>query len=433
LQRLVDACHRTGLAIYLDVVYNHFGPESNDLAEFGPYYTDRFKSPWGDAVNYDGAGSDAVRDFVLDNVRMWLEEFHIDGLRLDAADTIFDMSAHHILREIKVAAVAAGERRGWPAVVTAETDLNDPRLLYPAERGGFGLDIQWMDDFQHAAFALLTGDQHAYYADFGEPAQLAKVLNQPYVYSGEYSPVRDRKHGALAEGLPGDRFLVFLQNHDQVGNRPRSDRLSTRLKCPGKLRLGASLLLLSPYLPLLFMGEEFGEENPFPFFCSFHGEKLSKNVRDGRRQEFFAYDPTAEVPDPNLESTFASARLSWSWPDGTLRAGLRRLHRDLLTARREWPALRDYDRRSARLMPIDDVCPVLELMRGGDPDGVIRAYYNLEDRPRPIPAEYPAGLTVKFSSEAGAYGGQRQRPDDVKELLAHECLVLGPSSWKSFP
>ena len=291
LQRLVDACHAHGLAIFLDVVYNHFGPESNHLAEFGPYYTDRYKSPWGDAVNYDGAGSDAVRDFVLDNVRMWLEEFRFDGLRLDAADMIFDLGTRHILRAIKETAVAAGERRGWPAIVTAESDLNDPRLLYSADHGGHGLDIQWMDDFQHATHAFLTGERHAYYVDFGEPAQLVRVLNQPYVYAGDYSPFRDRTHGARTDGLAGDRFVVFLQNHDQVGNRPRSDRLSTSLKCPAKQRLGASLLLLAPYLPLLFMGEEYGEENPFPFFCSFRGADLSNAVRDGRIREFRALRP----------------------------------------------------------------------------------------------------------------------------------------------
>ncbi len=283
LQRLVDACHGHGIAVYLDVVYNHVGPESNYLGEFGPYFTDRYKTPWGDAVNYDCAGCDAVRDFVLDNVRMWLEEFHFDGLRLDAADMIFDLGARHILREIKEVADAAGEHRGWPAVVTAESDLNDPRLLYPAIRGGDGLDAQWMDDYHHAAHAFLSGERHGYYRDFGDALQLAKVLEQPFLYAGEYSPFRDRRHGARADGLAGDRFVIFLQNHDQVGNRASGDRWSTLMNCPAKQRLGASYLLLSPYLPLLFMGEEYGEENPFPFFCSFRGEALVRTVRDGPR------------------------------------------------------------------------------------------------------------------------------------------------------
>ena len=313
--------------------------------------------------------------------------------------------------------------------MTAETDLNDPRLLYPADRGGHGLDIQWMDDFQHAAHAFLTGERHAYYADFGEPAQLVRVLNQPYVYAGEYSPFRDRTHGARADGLAGDRFVVFLQNHDQVGNRPRSDRLSTRLKCPAKQRLGASFLLLAPYLPLLFMGEEYGEENPFPFFCSFRGEDLSTAVRDGRRREFHAYDPEAEVADPTDAATFASARLSWSWPEGSARAGLRRLYRDLLIARRQWPALRDYENRSARLISNQDGGLVLELNRGTEPAGLARAYFNLGDRPESLAGLVPAEMSLRFSSEAAAYGGRRGRSSRISDILPHECVVFGHSSW----
>ena len=298
LQRLVDACHACGLAIYLDVVYNHFGPESNYLGEFGPYLTDRYKTPWGCAVNYDRAGCDAVRDYVLDNVRMWLEEFHIDGLRLDAADTIYDMGARHILRAIKEAANNARANRGWPAIVTAESDLNDPRLLYTTERGGYELDAQWMDDYHHAVHAFFTHERHGYYADFGEASQLAQVLEQPFLFHWDYSAFRDRKHGASAEGLSGKRFIVCLQNHDQVGNRASGDRLNTLLEFARAQRLAASYLLLSPYLPLLFMGEEYGEESPFPYFCSFRAEELQKAVSEGRRREYSADDQAALVPDP---------------------------------------------------------------------------------------------------------------------------------------
>jgi maltooligosyltrehalose trehalohydrolase len=433
VQRLVDACHRHGLAVYLDVIYNHFGPESNYLGEFGPYFTDRYKTPWGDAVNYDRAGCDAVRDFVLDNVRMWLEEFHFDGLRLDAADTIFDLGAHHILRAIKEVADAVGERRGWPAVVMAESDLNDPRMLYPAERGGHGLDAQWMDDYHHAAHAFLSGERHGYYSDFGEALQLARVLEQPYLYAGEYSPFRDRKHGARAEGLAGDRFVIFLQNHDQVGNRASGDRLNTLMNCPAKQRLGASYLLLSPYLPLLFMGEEYGEENPFPFFCSFRGEELVRAVRDGRRRDYCTHDQQTEVPDPGAEATLASARLSWSWPEGSARAGLRRLHRDLLTARREWPALHDFVSRSARLMTDQNGSLVLELVRGTDPANAVRAFFNLDDRPYSLPADVRAGKSTLFSSEAVAYSGNREQFRQITEISPFECIVFGPPSWRSFP
>jgi len=429
LQRLVDACHAEGLALFLDVVYNHFGPEGNDLNEFGPYCTDRYRTPWGAAVNYDQAGCDAVRDFVLDNVRMWLEEFHVDGLRLDAADVFFDLGAHHILRAIKEAAQAASQRRGWPALVIAESDLNDPRLLFPVERGGHGLDAQWMDDYQHAAHAFFTGERDGYYSDFGEALQLARVLEEPYVYHGEYSRFRDRMHGARAEGLSGDRFVVFLQNHDQVGNRARGDRLNTLLRSEAKQRLCASFLLLSPYLPLLFMGEEYGEDNPFPFFCSFSDPELKSAVREGRRSQFADRGEGDLVADPTVEETFAAARLTWSWPEGTFRAGMRRLYRDLLAARRQWPALRDFEHRTARLLSEADHGLILELVRGEAGAGSVRALFNFDERPHPLPAG-AAGRGILFSSEATKYGGSREDAGARDELLPFECVVFGPPGWR---
>jgi maltooligosyltrehalose trehalohydrolase len=434
LQRLVDACHAEGLAIVLDVVYNHFGPEGNYLGEFGSYFNDRYKTPWGAAVNYDGPGCGAVRDYVRDNVRMWLEEFHFDGLRVDAVHAIFDMGAHHILRAIREVADESGSRRGWPAFVIGESDLNDPRVLYTYDRGGYGLDTQWSDDFHHAAHAFLTGERAGYYADFGEAEQLAKAFEQPFLYAWDYSAFRGRKHGAPPEGLSGDRFVVSLQNHDQVGNRARGDRLGTLLGSPAQQRLAAGLLLLSPYLPLLFMGEEYGEENPFPFFCSFGDPQLVQAVREGRQKEFDAFAWQGEVPDPQSEETFASARLSWSWPEGTQRAGLRRLYRDLLSARREWPALRDFERRSARLRPDANQGPVLELVRGDDPGGAaIRAFFNLGDRPAPLPGGAPAGTAVLFHSEAAAYGGSGREARRIAELSPFAYVVLGPPSWRTLP
>ena len=432
-QKLLDACHAHGMAIFLDAIYNHVGPEANFLGEFGPYFTDHYKTPWGPAVNYDRGGCDAVRDFVLDNVRMWLEEFHVDGLRLDAADCILDLGAHHILRAIKETADTAGERRGWPAIITAETDLNDPRLLYPPERGGHALNAQWMDDYHHAAHAFFTGQRQSYYRDFGEASQLRRILEEPYLYAGEYSAFRDRKHGARAEGLSGDRFVVFLQNHDQIGNSASGDRLGRLMMSTAKQRLAASYLLLSPYLPLLFMGEEYGEDAPFPFFCSFQGEDLVKVVREGRRAEYSARDGQTVVPDPEIEETFASARLSWSWPEGTPRAGLRRLHRDLLTARREWPVLRDFVNRSASLSAgQEDGRDVLELKRGSDPANGLRAYYNLSGEPRPLQIDEVSGSGVLFSSESLTYGGSRDQLDTVSELLPYECVALGPTLWRRF-
>jgi maltooligosyltrehalose trehalohydrolase len=432
LQKLVDACHAVGLAVFLDVVYNHCGPEGNYLVEFGPYFTDHYKTPWGRAVNFDGSGSDAVRDFVVDNARMWLEEFHFDGLRLDAVHAIYDLGARHILRDVKQAAEGVARRSGRFVHVIAESDLNDPRLLLPPERGGYGLDAQWSDDFHHAVHAYFTGERSGYYQDFGSARQLAKVLTNPFLYAGDYSPHRDRKHGAPPEGLSGDRFVACLQNHDQVGNRARGDRLPALLRDPAKQRLASSLMLLSPYLPLLFMGEEYGEENPFPFFCSFSDPQLIEAVREGRKREFAAFADQGEVPDPHAEATFHSAALSWSWPEGTPRAGLRRLYADLLAARREWPALKDFKRRTARLLPDEDSGPVLELVRGVEKTGEARAFFNLGDRPHPLPGAPDRGQRVLFSSEWVRYAGPRRDFNSIDELLPCECVVFGPSAWKLF-
>jgi maltooligosyltrehalose trehalohydrolase len=417
LQRLVDACHAQGLALILDVVYNHLGPEGNYLGEFGPYFTDRYKTPWGLAVNFDGPGSDQVRDFVLDNARMWLEEFHVDGLRLDAVHAIFDMGARHILLAVKEVAEWVAKRTGKPRLIIAESDLNDPRLLRRPERGGHGLAAQWSDDFHHAVHALLTGERSGYYQDFGEPRHVATVLERPFLFAWDYSRHRDRKHGAPPDDLPGDCFIVCLQNHDQVGNRARGDRLSTLLNDPRKLRLAAGLLLLAPHVPMLFMGEEYGETNPFPFFCSFGDEALIAAVREGRRREFAEFAAQGEPPDPHAVSTFASARLSWSWRDDPPRVGLRRLYRDLLAARRQWPALRDFERRTAHLFPDGETGPVLELVRGD----ALRALFNLSERPQPIPG---AGARLLLSSEDPRYGGSRREAVAPAELLPFECLIF---------
>jgi maltooligosyltrehalose trehalohydrolase len=430
LQQLVDACHVAGLAIFLDVVYNHLGPEGNYLSEFGPYFTDRYKTPWGAAVNYDGTSCDPVRNYVIDNAQMWLEEFHFDGLRLDAVHAIFDFGARHILRGIKERADEVARRIGRIVHVIAESDLNDPRLLLPAERGGYELDGQWADDFHHTIHALLTGERRGYYADFGAARQIAEAFRSPFVYAGDYSKHRERTHGAPPDGLAGDRFVVCIQNHDQVGNRPRGERLIGLLGSWEKQRLASSLLLLSPYLPLIFMGEEYGEERPFPFFCSFTDAGLVEAVRDGRRREFADFAADGEIPDPHAEETFASARLTWNWSDGTPNAGLRCLYRDLLTARREWPALRDFEMRSARLLPDADTGPILEVRRGEDVSE-LRVIFNLGNVAQQITPK-SADQRVLFTSEATRYGGPRDGFEISDRLAPYECVVLGPAMLRSF-
>ena len=343
-----------GLAVILDVVYNHIGPEGNYFAKFGPYFTDRYHTPWGKAINFDGPDSDPVRQFVIDNACAWVRDFHVDGLRLDAVQTIYDFSARHILADIKAAVKQVADSQGRIVHVIAETNQNDVRLINPPERGGYGLDAVWSDDFHHSVHALLTGERDGYYQDFGRAEDLAKAYNSVFVYDGCFSPFRRRRHGSLVGSLKRTQFVVCVQNHDQVGNRAQGDRFGSILSPPAQ-RLACGLLLLSPCVPLLFMGEEYGEQRPFPFFCSFSDAGLIEAVRRGRREEFAAlrFDWSTEIPDPQSPETFLSAKLAWSWPEGSLQAKHRRLYQDLLAARRQWPALRDREHTNARLINPD--------------------------------------------------------------------------------
>jgi maltooligosyltrehalose trehalohydrolase len=434
LAHLVDACHAQGLAILLDVVYNHLGPEGNYLREFGPYFTDRYKTPWGEAFNYDGPGSDAVRDFVLDNARMWLEDFHFDGLRLDAVHAIFDFSARHILGAIKKIADQVAVRSARTIHIIAESDLNDPRVLLRPEQGGYGLDAQWADDFHHAVHAYLTGERRGYYDDFGDISQVGRALQSPFVYASDYSRHRDRRHGALLPpGLGGDRFVVCLQNHDQVGNRAQGERLRTLLHSPPRLRLAASLLMFSPYIPLLFMGEEYGEEKPFPFFCSFSDEQLIQAVREGRTRDFPDFACEALL-DPQAESTFDTAKLRWSWPEGTFGAALRRLHADLIAARNKWPALCDSDRCVVNWMPDESMGPILHMIRGHQASTLsdtLDVYFNLSDTVQGLSTSSDENAHAPlFSSESALYQGRRTADDSIRKLHPFECLAFGPVSWK---
>jgi|HubBroStandDraft_5_1064220.scaffolds.fasta_scaffold01393_5 maltooligosyltrehalose trehalohydrolase len=309
LQRFVDAAHARGLAVILDVVYNHLGPEGNRLDAFGPYFTDRYRTPWGRAVNFDGLDSDAVREFFISNALYLLNEFHLDGLRLDAVHGIFDFGARHFLAELQ-SRVSELEEHSWRTIhLIAESDLNDAKLLRPAAEGGYELAAQWSDDFHHALHVLLTGERHAYYSDFNGVEDLARVLREGWRYSGDYSPFRRRHHGNSPTGLQPEQFVVFSQNHDQVGNRAAGDRLSSSLSA-NQLKLAAAAVLLSPFVPLLFMGEEYGETAPFPYFTSHSDPALADAVRRGRREEFAAFDYAGEVPDPQSDSTFQSAKLA---------------------------------------------------------------------------------------------------------------------------
>lgn len=338
LQRLVDACHARGLAVVLDVVYNHMGPEGNYLADFGPYFTDRHTTPWGDAVNYDGEGARGVRDFVIANALYWIREYHIDGLRLDAVHGIVDASPVHILRELNGAVQRLARRLGRVVPVIAESDLNDRRLIDPIGKGGYGLAGQWSDDFHHCVHTLLTGERDGYYQDFGRPEQLAKAYAGGFVYDGQHSPYRGRTHGTPTTGLPAERFVVCVQNHDQVGNRAQGERLSSLVDLD-RCKLAAMALLLAPQVPLLFMGEEYGERSPFLFFTDFQDAALRAAVTRGRQEEFAAFGWSGDVPDPQSPASFFRSKLNWGLQGCTPHAWLWDYYRQLLELRRRYPAL----------------------------------------------------------------------------------------------
>jgi len=334
LQRLVNAAHQHGLAVALDVVYNHLGPEGNYLGEYGPYFTSRYQSPWGQAINFDGEASDEVRRFFIDNALYWLKEYHFDALRLDAVHGIFDFSALHFLAELKAAVTTLSSRLGRKIHVIAESDLNDSRLILPGERGGYALDAQWSDDFHHSVHTLLTKERNGYYEDFGTLSHLAETLRDGWYYHGQYSRHRRRKHGNSSHGIPRSHFLVCNQNHDQVGNRAEGERLSALVNFEA-LKLAAGVTLLSPFVPLLFMGEEYGETAPFQYFIDHLDAGLVEAVRRGRREEFAAFGWKGVVPDPKDEATFRSSHLQHLLREQEPHATLLRFYRELIQLRKE--------------------------------------------------------------------------------------------------
>lgn len=338
LKALVNACHARRLAVVLDVVYNHLGPEGNYLRDFGPYFTDQYKTPWGEAVNFDGPGSDPVRAYFLANALRWQTEFHIDALRLDAVHAIKDFSAYPFLAELADATRRRAQSLGRRFNLIAESDLNDSRLVRPAGEGGFGLDATWSDDFHHAVHALLTGERDGYYADFGTLHHLAQAYRDGFTYSGQESVFRGRRHGNSPDGLAPWRFVVCGQNHDQVGNRALGERF-TDLLDRDSLKLAAGLVLLSPYVPLIFMGEEYAEEAPFLYFVSHGDPDLVESVRRGRREEFWRFTWPGDVPDPQAEATFRRSKLTTTRAASGFGQTLHRFYQELLRWRRDSNAL----------------------------------------------------------------------------------------------
>jgi len=353
LKRLVNACHARGLAVVLDVVYNHLGPEGNYLAEFGPYFTDKYTTPWGSAINFDDAWSDGVRNFFIENALHWFSNYHIDALRLDAIHGIMDHSATPLLQELAERTAGWSASTGRTVSLIAESDRNDARILRPAALGGDGLDAQWSDDFHHALHTLLTGESQGYYEDFGTIAQLATALRKGFVYSGQYSRYRKRRHGNSSADRPADQFVVYAQNHDQVGNRLHGERLS-RLVSFEALKLIAGTVALAPAVPLLFMGEEYGEESPFLYFVSHTDPGLIEAVRRGRKEEFRAFRWSGEPPDPQADETFLRSKIDWKRRETGRHRVLLELYRELFRLRKETPPLARPDRNRLEVRTAED-------------------------------------------------------------------------------
>jgi maltooligosyltrehalose trehalohydrolase len=369
LKRFVDACHARGLGVLLDVVYNHLGPEGNYLSEYGPYFTDRYKTPWGVALNFDGPHSDHVRWFFIHNALQWVDEFHIDGLRVDAVHAIVDHSAEPFLQDLTTAVRSRAQLLGRHIHTFAESDLNDPRVIASRERFGLGFDAQWDDDFHHSLHTLLTPERDGYYVGYGKVGDLARVLKNGYLYTGQHSLYRSRKYGLHPNTNEGRRFVVFAQNHDQVGNRMTGDRLPPA-------RVAAAAVILAPFLPMLFMGEEYGESAPFQYFTSHGDADLIEAVRKGRLEEFDDFAWTGTPPDPHHEDTFQRSKLTWRED-----VSIRDLYKRLLKLRRDTPALRDLD-LGAVDTEVDEERRVLLVRRGN-----VLIALNFSDQNQSVPVE----------------------------------------------
>ncbi len=433
LKRLVNGCHAKGLAVILDVVYNHLGPEGNYLGDFGPYFSDRYRNPWGAAVNYDGPSSDEVRHYIISNAIHWVVDYHIDALRLDAIQGIFDCSAYHILHELRDAVHTEASRLRRTVSVIAESDLNDARVISPPGLGGYGLDGQWNDDFHHALHSLVTGEQSGYYADFGRLDQVATALRDGYVLSGQRSVHRRRRHGNSSRHCPPAQFVVYAQNHDQIGNRARGDRLSTL--APQALKAIATTVLLSPNIPLLFMGEEYGESAPFHYVIDHGDPDLVEAVRKGRRAEFARFGWTEDVPDPQAPATFEQSLVNPGQQDDPTRAAMLRWTRSLLELRKTVPALggADSDRFHHRVWTHDhEQVLILHRWAESGPAGLILIGFNAD--PVTITLREPEGRwTLRLDAGAEAFGGRGPQvaPPSLHvtaqgiavDLAAHAALV----------
>lgn len=426
LRALIDAAHARGLGVALDIVYNHLGPEGNYLGEYGPYFTDRYHTPWGAALNFDGPDSDEVRQFFIQNALYWIEDFHLDALRLDAIHGIFDASAIPFLAELSTAVRSTAERLHRRVHLIAESDLNDVRVLRSVDRGGFGMDAQWSDDFHHSVHTLLTGERSGYYGDFGSIHHLAETLKHGWYYHGQFSRARRRKHGNWAANTKPKQFVVCDQNHDQVGNRAFGERLSTLVSFES-LKLAAGVTILSPFLPLLFMGEEYGETAAFQYFISHGDAALAEAVRRGRSEEFLAFEWQGEIPDPQSEKTFTTSKLHHKSAGEEPHQTLRELYKFLLRFRRE------YRLASARQLELNEFERESALtIRYQSDSRTFILFFHFGEQPADFSFEWPGTWTRLIdSADLGWLGPGASTPATIESATVRR-VRLQPRSFAVF-
>lgn len=430
LKRLVNACHQKELAVVLDVVYNHLGPEGNYFHDFAPYFTERYRTLWGWALNFDGPYCDEVRRFFVENALYWVTEFHLDALRLDALHAILDNSPYTFIEELATSVHRLAEQLNRQVYLIGESAANDRRLIRSRELGGCGLDAQWNDDFHHALHVLLTGERTGYYLDYGQLQHLAKAFHEGFIYSGEYSPYRQRRHGTSSRDIPAHRFVVFAQNHDQVGNQRRGDRLSQLTSFEG-LKLAAGTVLLSPFIPLLFMGEEYGEKAPFPYFIHHSAPSLVEAVRKGRREEFAAFQWSGKLPDPQSEATFQSARLNHNLRKEGQHQVLFEFYRELIQLRREIPALAHLSKETLEVIA-DEKKKLLLLRRWHGEDEAI-LLFNFGDSQVSFPFPIPAGRWHKrLDSADQKWWGKGSSVPQQLDSDGKVILSLNPKNFSLF-
>jgi len=421
LKRLVNACHQHGLAVILDVVYNHLGPEGNYLAAFGPYFTRCYKTGWGDALNFDAGHSDQVRRFFIENALYWQGDFHIDALRLDAVHAIRDFSATPFLQDLARATAAASKQTHRPFYLIAESDLNDRRVISPEEGNGWGIHSQWSDDFHHCLHVLLTGERTGYYQDFGGANMLAKVYREGYAFTGQYSNFRRKRHGNSPAKNGYAQFVVCSQNHDQIGNRMSGERLS-QLVSFESLKVAAAAVILSPFVPLLFMGEEYGEKAPFLYFTSHTQPSLVEAVRAGRAEEFASFKWLGTVPDPQEEATFAKSKIHLPLPESDHESRLLlNYYRELIRLRKSQPAIHAADRRGVEVFAVEH--PPVVLVRYYREGSELLLLLSFTESPERSNLLFPKGRWRKLlDSQDELWGGNV--PKGSGELLSNGRLDM---------